>query len=126
MKVVAAIARNKGAPLSIETVDLEGPRAGEILVRVKATGICHTDLVVRDGMLPTPLPVVLGHEGAGVVESVGSAITKVKPGDHVVMTFNSCGQCPSCLDHATTYCHEFFPRNFFAMRTDGSSALSKD
>ena len=88
----------------------------EILVKVAATGVCHTDLVVRDGMLPTPLPVVLGHEGAGVVEAVGAAITKVKPGDHVVMTFNSCGACPSCRDHATTYCHEFFPRNFFAAR----------
>lgn len=126
MKISAAIAREKGAPLSIETLDIEDPRPDEILVKVVATGICHTDLVVRDGMLPTPMPVVLGHEGAGVVEAVGSAITKVKPGDHVVMTFNSCGTCPSCKDHATTYCHEFFPRNFFAVRTDGTSALAKD
>jgi len=126
MKIQAAIARDKGAPLSIETIELEAPRAGEILVRLIATGICHTDLVVRDGMLPTPMPVVLGHEGAGVVEAVGAAIGKVKVGDHVVMTFNSCGVCPSCQDHATTYCHEFFPRNFFATRSDGSSALSKE
>jgi aryl-alcohol dehydrogenase len=126
MKIQAAIARDKGAPLSIETIELEAPRAGEIRVRLVATGICHTDLVVRDGMLPTPMPVVLGHEGAGVVEAVGAAIGKVKVGDHVVMTFNSCGVCPSCQDHATTYCHEFFPRNFFATRSDGSSALSKE
>ena len=119
------IARDKRAPLSIEAIEIEAPRPDEILVRVKATGVCHTDLVVRDGMLPTPMPVVLGHEGAGVVERVGSAITKVKAGDHVVMTFNSCGKCPSCQEHATTYCHEFFPRNFFAARADGSSALSK-
>ncbi|MCP3397110.1 NAD(P)-dependent alcohol dehydrogenase [Bradyrhizobium sp. CCGB20] len=126
MKIRAAVAREKGAPLKLETIDLEAPRPDEILVKVKATGVCHTDLVVRDGMLPTPLPVVLGHEGAGVVVSVGAAITKVKPGDHVVMTFNSCGGCPSCQDHAASYCHEFFPRNFFAARADGSSALSAD
>jgi len=125
MEILAAIARDKGAPLSIETIEIESPRPDEILVKVKATGVCHTDLVVRDGMLPTPMPVVLGHEGAGVVERVGSAITKVKPGDHVVMTFNSCGNCPSCQEHAKTYCHEFFPRNFFASRADGTSALSK-
>jgi aryl-alcohol dehydrogenase len=126
MKIRAAVAREKGAPLNLETIDLEAPRPDEILVKVKATGVCHTDLVVRDGMLPTPLPVVLGHEGAGVVEAVGIRITKVKPGDHVVMTFNSCGGCPSCHDHAASYCHEFFPRNFFAARPDGSSALSAD
>ena len=126
MKIRAAVAREKGALLKLETIDLEAPRPDEILVKVKATGVCHTDLVVRDGMLPTPLPVVLGHEGAGVVEAVGAGITKVKPGDHVVMTFNSCGACPSCQDHAISYCHEFFPRNFFAARADGSSALSVD
>ena len=125
MEILAAIARNKGAPLSIESIEIEEPRPDEILVRVKATGVCHTDFVVRDGMLPTPMPVVLGHEGAGVVERVGTAIAKVTPGDHVVMTFNSCGKCPSCREHATTYCYEFFPRNFFASRADGSSALSK-
>ncbi|MGL3104214.1 NAD(P)-dependent alcohol dehydrogenase [Bradyrhizobium sp. BR 1432] len=126
MKIRAAVAREKGAPLNLETIDLEAPRPDEILVKVKATGVCHTDLVVRDGMLPTPFPVVLGHEGAGVVEAVGAAIAKVKPGDHVVMTFNSCGGCSSCQDHAASYCHEFFPRNFFAARADGTSALSAD
>ncbi|MBZ0127720.1 MAG: NAD(P)-dependent alcohol dehydrogenase, partial [Rhodobacteraceae bacterium] len=124
MKIRAAIARDKGAALSLEEIEIEEPRSDEILVKVAATGVCHTDLVVRDGMLPTPMPVVLGHEGAGVVEKVGSAITKVKPGDHVVMTFASCGTCPSCQEHAVTYCHEFFPRNFFATRGDGSTALS--
>jgi aryl-alcohol dehydrogenase len=125
MQILAAVAREKGAPLSLETLDIEPPRPDEILVRVAATGVCHTDLVVRDGMLPTPLPVVLGHEGAGVVEAVGSAVSKVKPGDRVVMSFNACGRCPSCRDHALSYCHEFFPRNFFAARVDGTSALSQ-
>jgi aryl-alcohol dehydrogenase len=125
MQIKAAVAREKGAPFSIETIELDEPRAEEILVRVVATGVCHTDLVVRDGHLPTPLPVVLGHEGAGIVEKVGAAVAKVRPGDHVVMTFNSCGHCPSCQDHHVSYCHEFFPRNFFAARADGTSALSK-
>ncbi|MEJ0039664.1 MAG: NAD(P)-dependent alcohol dehydrogenase [Gammaproteobacteria bacterium] len=124
MKITAAVARNKGAPFSIETLDLENPRPTEILVKVRATGVCHTDLVIREGLLPTPMPVVLGHEGAGVVERIGSAVSKVEVGDHVVMTFSSCGHCPSCLEHARTYCHEFFPRNFLAARGDGSSTLS--
>lgn len=126
MKITAAVAREIHAPLVLETLDLEDPRDDEILVRVVATGICHTDLVVRDGLLPTPQPVVLGHEGAGIVMRVGSRVKKVVPGDHVVMTFNSCGGCPSCADHEPAYCYEFFPRNFFAVRADGTSALSRD
>ncbi len=126
MQIKAAVCRAPGAPLSIETLELEAPRDTEILVRVVATGVCHTDMVVRDGHLPTPQPVVLGHEGAGIVEKIGKSVTKVSIGDHVVMTFNSCGHCHSCADNAPTYCHEFFPRNFFATRADGSSALSKN
>jgi aryl-alcohol dehydrogenase len=126
MKIKAAVVREKGAPLTIETLELEDPRDDEILVRVVATGVCHTDVVVRDGLLPTPHPVVLGHEGAGVVERVGRNVTKVAPGDAVVMTYDSCGSCPACAAHAQSYCHAFFPRNFFATRPDGSSALSKD
>lgn len=125
MKVKAAVVREAHGLFTIEDLNLEKPREDEILVKVIATGVCHTDIVVRDGMLPTPLPVVLGHEGAGIVECVGSAVKKVSVGDHVVMTFNSCGTCPSCEEHEPSYCHEFFPRNFFASREDGSSALSK-
>lgn len=120
----AAVARNAGAALAIEDLELDAPREDEILVRVVASGVCHTDLVVMAGHLPTPMPVVLGHEGAGVVEAVGSKVTKVKQGDSVVMTFNSCGACPSCRDDAMAYCYEFFPRNFFATRPDGSVALN--
>ncbi len=126
MQIKAAIAREQGGDLSIENIELDEPRDDEILVKVTATGVCHTDLVVRDGMLPTPLPVVLGHEGAGVVEKVGSAVYKVKPGDKVVMTFNSCGTCQCCKENQITYCEEFFPRNFLATRMDGSTAFSKD
>jgi aryl-alcohol dehydrogenase len=126
MQIKAAISREKGAALSLEKLDIEDPRDHEVLVRVVATGVCHTDIVVRDGMLPTPQPVVLGHEGAGIVEKVGKSVTKVAPGDHVVMTFNSCGHCPSCEDEAPAYCYEFFPRNFFAVREDGTSGLSQN
>lgn len=126
LKIKAAVARQVGGALEIESVELEAPRAHEVRVRVVATGVCHTDMVVRDGHLPTPFPVVLGHEGAGVVEAVGAAVTKVAVGDHVVMSFNSCGGCPSCRDGEPAYCHEFFPRNFFATRADGSSGLARD
>ncbi|KQT64384.1 MULTISPECIES: NAD(P)-dependent alcohol dehydrogenase [unclassified Aureimonas] len=126
MQIKAAIARQQGMRLSLEAIEIEEPRADEILVKVVAAGVCHTDLVVRDGMLPTPFPVVLGHEGSGIVETVGSAVRKVKPGDRVVMTYNACGQCPSCRKHRLSYCHDFFGRNFLAAREDGSSALSSD
>lgn len=126
MQITAAVVRSRGGPFRLETLDIEEPRAGEVLVRVVATGVCHTDMVMRDQDLPTPQPVVLGHEGAGVVERVGPGVTKVAPGDHVVMAFNSCGGCPSCRDQAPSYCHEFFPRNFIGVRPDGSSGLSKN
>ncbi len=125
MQITAAVVRAPSGAFDLETLNLEEPRAGEVLVRVVATGVCHTDMVMRDQHLPTPQPVVLGHEGAGVVERVGSGVTKVAVGDHVVMTFNSCGKCPSCWEHAPTYCHEFFPRNFMGGREDGSSGLSR-
>jgi aryl-alcohol dehydrogenase len=125
MDIQAAVTRQPNAPMSLETLQLEDPRPGEVLVRVVATGICHTDMGMRDQHLPTPQPVVLGHEGAGIVERVGAGVTKVAPGDTVVMTYNSCGHCASCFDGASTYCHEFFPRNFFGTRPDGSSGLSK-
>ena len=124
VNVIAAVARQPGAALLLETLSLDAPRADEIRVRVVATGVCHTDLVARDQQLPVPLPVVLGHEGAGIVEQVGSAVTKVAVGDPVVMSFDSCGRCPSCQDHAQSYCHHFVPLNFLAARADGSTALS--
>ncbi len=124
MQIKAAVAREPQGKLSIENIEIEDPRDDEILVKVVATGVCHTDIVVRDGMLPTPMPVVLGHEGAGIVEKVGSAVYKVKPGDKVVMTFASCGTCQCCKENEITYCEEFFPRNFFATRGDGTTSLS--
>ena len=80
----------------------------EVLVRVAAAGICHTDLIMRDQWYPVPLPAVLGHEGAGVVERVGSAVTLVAPGDRVGMSFDSCGHCPTCRTGRPAYCHDFW------------------
>ena len=81
---------------------------------------------MRDQTFPVPQPVVLGHEGAGIVEAVGSAVTAVAPGDHVVMSYDSCGVCPSCAAQQATYCHDFFGRNFAAVRSDGSTSLASD
>ena len=90
----SAVVRQKGGPLILEDGKIGEPRAGEILVRVVASGICHTDVNMRDQVFAIPLPLVLGHEGSGIVEAVGAGCTSIKPGDHVVMSFLSCGQCP--------------------------------
>jgi aryl-alcohol dehydrogenase len=126
VNVTAAVVREQEQPFEVEEFELEEPRAGEVLVRVAATGMCHTDLIVRDQWYPVPLPVVLGHEGAGVVERVGESVTSLEPGDHVVLTFASCGWCANCLRGKPTYCLQFFGLNFGGARLDGSNALSKD
>jgi aryl-alcohol dehydrogenase len=123
MKITAAVTRAKSQPFVIETLDLDDPRENEVLVRIVGAGVCHTDLVVRDQYYPTPLPAVLGHEGAGVVEKVGAAVTKVQPGDHVVLSFNSCATCQNCKSGAPGYCNNLFGYNFGATRPDGSVGL---
>jgi aryl-alcohol dehydrogenase len=122
----AAICRGHDHPFTIEPVQLADLAPDELLVRVVACGICHTDLAVRDAQLPVPLPAVLGHEGAGIVEAVGSAVTTAKPGDRVVMSFNSCGHCPNCADDAPTYCYNFFPENWSGTRADGTPTMHHD
>jgi aryl-alcohol dehydrogenase len=122
MNIRAAVLRTSGAPLEIEDVLLEAPRPTEVRVRVVATGVCHTDMVVRDQLFPTPLPIILGHEGAGVVDAVGSAVTTVQPGDHVVMTYMSCGLCLPCETGHPAHCTHMHPLNFGGGRLDGSSS----
>ena len=122
----AAICRGHDHVFSIEDIQLDTLRADELLVRIVASGICHTDLAVRDQQIPVPLPMVLGHEGAGIVEQVGSGVTDIKPGDRVIMSFNSCGHCPSCAVDAPTYCYEFFPNNWSGVRPDGSPTLFRE
>src|SRR6202046_2686868 len=106
MQTRAAVARQAGQPLSLETVELEGPRAGEVLVEIKATGICHTDEFTLSGGDPEGIfPSILGHEGAGVVLEVGAGVTSVKPGDHVIPLYTpECPQCQNCLSRRTNLC----------------------
>lgn len=122
----AAICRGNQVPFAIEDVVLDELRADELRVRIVACGVCHTDMAVRDAQLPVELPVILGHEGAGIVEAVGSAVTAAKPGDRVVMSFNSCGKCPSCEVEAPTYCYDFWPENWSGGRPDGSATVFKE
>ena len=126
MKATAAVVWEKERPFSMEEVEVDEPRAGEVLVRIVGVGVCHTDLIVRDQWYPVPLPAVLGHEGSGVVESVGPGVEKVRPGDHVVLSFDHCGHCANCLKGRPSYCTTFFERNFGGQRMDGSTALDKD
>jgi aryl-alcohol dehydrogenase len=126
MDIIAAIAEAPHSDFTLETVQLAEPRADEVLVRIVGVGLCHTDLVARDQFIPIPLPAVLGHEGAGIVEAVGSAVTKVVPGDAVVIGFSSCGHCPRCEDHLPSYCREFPMLNYAGARPDGSSGISRD
>ncbi|MDB4893826.1 MAG: S-(Hydroxymethyl)glutathione dehydrogenase, partial [Firmicutes bacterium] len=122
----AAVVRKAGGPFEVTDVTIEAPRADEVLVRIVAVGMCHTDIVVRDQLYPVPLPAVLGHEGAGVVERVGNDVTKVAPGDHVVLTFAFCGKCDMCQSGHPSYCREFFDRNFGGHRPDGSTAIRQN
>lgn len=124
MQILAAVARHPHADFTLENAILEAPRDDEILVKIVGVGLCHTDLVARDQFIPIPLPAVLGHEGAGIVEKVGRAVTKVSPGDRVIIGFNNCGVCPRCREHLPAYCSEFPVRNFAGARPDGSSAIS--
>ncbi|MFD7445885.1 NAD(P)-dependent alcohol dehydrogenase [Streptomyces sp. NPDC059909] len=124
MKVTAAVATGRGNPLAIKELDLEEPGPGEVRVRMVASGICHTDAVVRDEWYPTPMPAVLGHEGAGVVEKVGAGVTAVEPGDHVLLTFSTCGTCDSCVSGRPAYCAHFLALNFSGRRSDGTAAFS--
>ncbi|MGP4045807.1 NAD(P)-dependent alcohol dehydrogenase [Streptomyces sp. 2A115] len=123
----AAVVESGGAPFALADVELDEPRANEALVRIVAAGLCHTDLGVASGGLPFPLPGVLGHEGAGIVEAVGADVTGVEPGDHVVLSFTSCGSCRNCRDGHPAYCATWLPLNLLGGgRADGSSTISRD
>ena len=123
MKITAAVSRGSGDAPSLEQLEQEEPRAGEMRIRLVATGICHTDLHEHPGR-HSPQPIVLGHEGAGVVETLGEGVRGFEVGDHVILSGNSCGQCPSCLANRPTYCDLAMPLCFGGQRLDGSTALS--
>jgi aryl-alcohol dehydrogenase len=127
MRITAAVSRDPGLAPRLEELDLGEPRADEILVRLATAGICHTDLRAHAGVIAlTPRPVVLGHEGAGVVERVGDSVRHVRPGDRVVLSGSSCGHCSRCRAHLPSYCVEGMHRSFAACRLDGSMSLSQD
>ncbi len=126
MDITAAVATETGAPFALETIAMDGPAPDEVLVQIVGVGLCHTDIAARDGQLPFPLPAVFGHEGSGIVTAVGNAVTSFGEGDSVVISFNSCGQCPQCAAGMPSYCQDFMARNFGGVRADGSSALSRN
>jgi aryl-alcohol dehydrogenase len=126
MEIKAAVVYEKSGKFNIETLSLDDPRPDEILVRIVGSGVCHTDLVVRDQYVPIPLPIVLGHEGAGVIEAVGNDVTRYKRGDRVVMSYHSCGHCPSCEEGEPAYCDHLMENNFSGRRLDGSASIKKD
>ena len=126
MKIKAAVIYETSGSFNIEQLELCDPNDDEVLVRIVGVGICHTDLGARDGHLPIPPPPsVFGHEGAGIVEKVGARVTKVKPGDHVVLAWDYCGACVACKAGKELYCLNFFLHNFHGARPDGTITLHK-
>jgi aryl-alcohol dehydrogenase len=121
--VTAAVVRDRGAPFTIEQLELTDPRADELLVKVVASGMCQTDLHGRDGYFKPAYPAVYGHEGAGIVEAVGSAVTRFKPGDHVVMSYPWCGACPNCRRDMQSHCTKNFDLKMGGTRADGSTLM---
>ena len=127
MRFRAAVLNAVGTPLTIDTLELAPLEAGDVLVRIRASGLCHTDLEVIQGTLAYPLPIVLGHEGAGVVEAVGSAVTSVRPGDHVVCSWNPhCGHCFYCERGVPILCEPYKRHEPKGKLLDGTSRLSRD
>jgi len=123
MKVRAAVAYEDRPGFSIEELDISDPGPDNVLVRMLGCGFCHTDLKAREGTMGVPLPAVLGHEGAGIVERVGARVTKVRPGDHVVLTVDSCGACPTCVGGNPAYCDRMTPLNFTDGRDGGPGSF---
>jgi aryl-alcohol dehydrogenase len=124
--MTAAVVQSKGTPFVLKKARIRAPRGDEVLVRIVATGMCHTDMIIRDQYYPVPLPAVLGHEGAGVVEAVGPLVRELAVGDHVVLTYGYCGHCLSCSHGHPTYCQSFFGLNFGGSDADGTTAIEDD
>lgn len=124
MKIQAAVLRDANGAYEIETVDLREPRADEVLVRVVGAGMCHTDVVPRLGSPLVGPPIITGHEGAGVVDAIGEDVSAAKVGDHVCLSFDSCGRCGNCTRGMPAYCVEFMARNLSGRRVDGSTGVT--
>jgi aryl-alcohol dehydrogenase len=126
MRTTVAVVNEQGGDFALEDVELNGPRADEVLVRIVATGLCHTDITLK-GFLPAEMfPNVFGHEGAGVVEQVGPDVTGIEVGDHVVMSFRSCRTCATCASGLVGYCESNLVLNYMGLRMDGSTTYTRD
>jgi aryl-alcohol dehydrogenase len=125
MRADAAVFEKLCTPLSVAEVEIDAPRPGEALVKIVASGVCHTDALARDGDMPFPAPGVLGHEGAGVVSAVGDGVTNVSAGDKVVIGWPWCGSCRNCLEGQPRYCLQLGPLVIAGSRADGSTSLRR-
>lgn len=123
IRATAAVLRDVKGPYALEEITLNEPGPGDIAVRIVGVGLCHTDLLPRAGVTAPP-PIVAGHEGAGVVTAVGEGVTGMGVGDHVVLSFDSCGSCANCADDRPSYCETFFPRNLSGLNVDGSTSAA--
>lgn len=126
MKTTVAIVNEQGGPFVFEEVDLDEPRADEVLVRIVAAGLCHTDLSLRDQLPAEMFPRVFGHEGAGVVEQVGADVSGIAVGDHVLLSFRSCRECGMCEQGLVGYCDNTLMFNYMGFRMDGSTTHHRD
>ena len=126
MQTRAAVVEAQGQPFTLTEVDLDEPREDEVLVRMVATGICHTDITMSHFLPAEMFPNVFGHEGAGVVERVGAGVRGLEVGDHVVMSFRSCRDCATCRAGLVGYCDQTLMLNYMGMRMDGSTSMSRD
>jgi aryl-alcohol dehydrogenase len=126
LKIKAAVVHEKGQPFQIEELELDSPKAGEVLVKIVASGVCHTDEVAQLQIIPVPLPAVFGHEGCGIVEEVGPGVTDFKKGDRVGFSFGFCGHCENCLSAHQHACENFNAINFAGVMSDGTTRLSQN
>lgn len=122
-EIRAAVTTSQGADFEIKELHIRMPEKDEVLVKVVATGMCHTDLIIRDQYYPVPLPIVLGHEGSGIVEAIGENVKNLQVGDHVVLTYGYCGECEQCYNGNSAYCAEFYNQNFSGAGPAGQHVL---
>jgi aryl-alcohol dehydrogenase len=125
MNITAALSTGAEAPFEIAQVELDDPRPDEVLVKIGAVGVCHTDLTMKTSWPSDISPIVLGHEGAGVVEAIGADVVSVRPGDRVLLSYNSCGSCPECARGHRPYCRNFRSYNGLGTRADGSPTMRR-
>ena len=126
MRTTVAVVNEQGGEFTLEEVELDDPRADEVLVRIVATGLCHTDITLRSFLPDEMFPNVFGHEGAGVVEAVGPEVTGIEVGDHVVLSFRSCRTCAKCTSGLVGYCESNLVLNYMGLRMDGSTTYTRD